>query len=114
MSYLMSWSKGKFRIHEDAHQAGVFLAVLAECADVGSQTFRVEAGGHTVHKLVYRDVAVAALHYDGRAEGFAQRVKERINEVVEISHRVGIGGIVNPVRRGRKRMCQFVKREVLH
>ena len=106
--------EGKLRIHEDAHKAGVFLTVLAECADVSSQAFRVETGGHSVHKLVYRHVAVAALHHDGRTESFAQRVKERVDEVVEISHRVGIGGIVNPVRRGRKRMCQFVKREVLH
>ena len=106
--------EGKFRVHEDAHKAGVFFAVLAKRADVGSQAFRVETGGHSVHKLVYRDVAVAALHYDGRAEGFAQRVEERVNKVVQVSHRVGIGRIVNPVRRGSEGVSQFVKREVLH
>ena len=106
--------KRQLRAHEDAHKAGVLFAVLTKGRDVGGKALHVEGGGDTVYQGVDSTVAVATLHYDGSAEGFAQRVKERVNKVVEISHRVGIGGIVNPMRRGRKRMCQFVKREVLH
>ena len=100
--------------HENAYQAGVLLAILAERADVCSQALHMEGSGDTVNEGVHGSVAVAALHYDGSTEGFAQRVKEGINKVVEISHRVGIGGIVNPVRRGSEGVSQFVKREVLH
>ena len=57
----------------------------------------MEGSGDTVNEGIHSAVAVAALHYDGSTEGFAQRVKERVNKVVEISHRVGIGGIVNPM-----------------
>ena len=89
--------KRQLRTHEDAYQAGVLLAVLAECADVCSQALHMEGSGDTVNEGIHSAVAVAALHYDGSTEGFAQRVKERVNKVVEISHRVGIGGIVNPM-----------------
>ena len=41
-------------------------------------------------------------------------VEQRIDEVVQIGHGVGIGRVVNAMRRGREGVCQFVKSEVLH
>ena len=89
--------KRQLRAHEDAHKAGVLFTVLTKGRDVGGKALHVEGGGDTVYQGVDSTVAVATLHYDRSAEGFAQRVEKGINKVVEISHRVGIGGIVNPM-----------------
>ena len=90
------------------------VACLAACRDVGGFAGEVLAACRAAHGTIERRAAVAAVHVNGCAVCFAQRVEDIGNELFQVGCGLPCGGVVDTEPSGGGRPCEFVEGKMFH